>query len=60
MLEDNLRGENDGDKEILGLCSCAMLGRGSLVKPWLPQELKEQRTIDISATERLEMLKRFW
>lgn len=50
----------DGDAEALGLCSCAMLGRGALIKPWLPQEIKEERNIDIPATERLEILKKFW
>ncbi len=51
---------NDSDSEAKGLCSCAMLGRGALIKPWLPSEIKEQRMIDISASERLDMLKRFW
>ncbi len=50
----------DYDPEVLGLCSCAMLGRGALVKPWLPLELKEQRLFDISASQRLDMLKNFW
>jgi len=47
-------------EELLGLTSCAMLGRGVLIKPWLPQELKTQQTYDMSATERLDMLKKFW
>jgi tRNA-dihydrouridine synthase 3 len=53
-LQDNM-----DDEEEIGLCNCAMIGRGVLVKPWLPQEIKESRHIDISASERLDMLKNF-
>lgn len=52
--------EIEGDRSTLGLASCAMLARGALVKPWLPQEIKEQRVIDIPATERLDILRKFW
>jgi tRNA-dihydrouridine synthase 3 len=42
-----------------GVLATAMLGRGALIKPWLPEEIKGKFDRDISATERLDMLKDF-
>jgi len=36
-----------------------MIGRGALIKPWLFQEIKEQKTLDPSSQERFEMLRKF-
>lgn len=54
-----LRASVDEDPTNLGLCDCAMLARGALIKPWLPQEIKESRHYDISASERFDILKKF-
>lgn len=36
-----------------------MIGRGALYKPWIFQEIKEQRDIDLSSKDRLEMLRKY-
>lgn len=36
-----------------------MIGRGALIKPWVFQEIKEQKLIDISSCERFDILKKY-
>lgn len=52
----------DYEEKVLqsqGVIPCAMLGRGALIKPWLPTEIKERRHWDISACERFDFLRDF-
>lgn len=39
--------------------SSVTIGRGALYKPWIFQEIKEQRAIDLSSRDRLEMLRKY-
>lgn len=50
--EDYVRGIDTGVDSV-------MVGRGALIKPWVFTEIKEQRVWDISAQERLEILRKF-
>lgn len=54
-IEEKIELSNEFKSELTTI----MLARGVLIKPWLCQEIKEKRHIDISSSERLEMIKKF-
>jgi len=46
-------------KQVCPSINSYMLGRGALIKPWVFQEIKEQRAIDMSSSERFAILQKF-
>lgn len=46
-------------KKVAPHVSSVMIGRGALYKPWLFQEIKEQRHIDMSSNDRFEMMRKY-
>ena len=56
ITEDNLKAMKLDLNSKLTTC---ILARGVLTKPWLCQEIKEKRHLDISSNERLDMLKKY-
>ena len=42
-----------------GQCSSLMIGRGALIKPWIFKEIKDQKSWEPTAKERLEVYKLF-
>lgn len=46
-------------KKVAPHVASIMIGRGALYKPWIFQEIKEQRDIDMSSRDRLEMLRKY-
>lgn len=46
-------------KKVAPHVSSVMIGRGALYKPWIFQEIKEQRHIDMSSGDRFEMMRKY-
>lgn len=46
-------------RKVAPSISSVMIGRGALYKPWIFKEIKEQRAIDMSSQERLEMMQKY-
>ncbi|XP_012538348.1 tRNA-dihydrouridine(47) synthase [NAD(P)(+)]-like [Monomorium pharaonis] len=46
-------------KETYGTVQGITIGRGALIKPWIFTEIKERKLIDISSTERFDILRKY-
>jgi len=56
---DVLSWEEYAEKKNRTGVSGVMIGRGALMKPWVFQEIKEERDIDMSSNQRLEIIQRY-
>ncbi|ODM97729.1 tRNA-dihydrouridine(47) synthase [NAD(P)(+)]-like [Orchesella cincta] len=56
---DILSWEEYNERKALSNAPGVMIGRGALIKPWIFQEIKEQRHIDMTSTHRMEILQKF-
>lgn len=45
--------------KIIPTVSSVKIGRGVLHKPWIIQEIKEQRHIDMTSSERSEIMRKY-
>jgi len=60
QVENRINNDDKTTTTNNALSKTAMLGRGALIKPWLPQDIKEHRTnYDISSSERFDILQKF-
>lgn len=46
-------------QKIAPSVTSVMIGRGALYKPWIFQEIKEQRHIDMSSSDRFEIMRKY-
>jgi tRNA-dihydrouridine synthase 3 len=57
--DDDDDDDDDGIEGLSAQLTTCMIGRGALIKPWLPQEIKRQSDWDISGSERFDILRDF-
>jgi len=56
---DIIRGKEAAERMRQTGCASVMTARGALVKPWLFREAAEDADVDLSGTERMDLLRRY-